>query len=313
MHSPNKSHTARATLIYNFRKTFDFISGLVMRSIISTGLMTLFVLIATGCANIEKQIDTIKPSAELLGTRLANINFEQVDLVFDVAVTNRNPFSLRMAGLDYEIVIAEHSFISGVMAQGLTLKKSSVSKVAVPVTLKFDDFKQLPGELWKADQFEYHVFTDIHLDLPVIGKYSIPVSSKGELPVPKMPSVQMQEVRVINLNLASAEIVADIEIDNPNAFELNLTNLNYKLDINQQTWGQGTSSRLNSIPRKSTGTVRIPMKLNLLTMGQSVYQLLNGDQRLNYQLSGAVTIDTGLSLLRAYNMPLNISGTTSLR
>jgi LEA14-like dessication related protein len=266
-----------------------------------------------GCATIEKQIDTIKPSAELLGTRLTNINFEGVDLVFDVAVTNRNPFSLRVAGLDYEIVIAENSLISGVMAQGLKLKKSSVSKVAVPVTLKFDDLKQLPGELWKGDEFEYHVFTDIHLNLPVIGKYTIPVSAKGELPVPKMPSVRLQKVRVVRLNLASADIVADIEIDNPNAFGLGLKNFNYKLDINQQTWGQGTGSIPNSIPQKSTGTIRIPLTLNLLTMGQSVYQLLNGDQRLNYQLSGAITIDTGLNFLRAYQMPLNISGTTDLR
>jgi LEA14-like dessication related protein len=284
-----------------------------MRSIISRGLITLLTLLATGCATIEKQIDTIKPSAELLGTRLTNINFEGVDLVFDVAVTNRNPFSLRVAGLDYEIVIAENSLISGVMAQGLKLKKSSVSKVAVPVTLKFDDLKQLPGELWKGDEFEYHVFTDIHLNLPVIGKYTIPVSAKGELPVPKMPSVRMQKVRVVRLNLASADIVADIEIDNPNAFGLGLKNFNYKLDINQQTWGQGTGSIPNSIPQKSTGTIRIPLTLNLLTMGQSVYQLLNGDQRLNYQLSGAITIDTGLNFLRAYQMPLNISGTTDLR
>ena len=284
-----------------------------MRSIISRGLITLLTLLATGCATIEKQIDTIKPSAELLGTRLTNINFEGVDLVFDVAVTNRNPFSLRVAGLDYEIVIAENSLISGVMAQGLKLKKSSVSKVAVPVTLKFDDLKQLPGELWKGDEFEYHVFTDIHLNLPVIGKYTIPVSAKGELPVPKMPSVRMQKVRVVRLNLASADIVADIEIDNPNAFGLGLKNFNYKLDINQRTWGQGTGSIPNSIPQKSIGTVRIPLSLNLMTMGQSVYQLLNGDQRLSYQLSGGVTIDTGLTFLRAYRMPLNISGMTMLR
>ncbi len=284
-----------------------------MRSIISTGLITILTLFATGCANLEKQIDTIKPSAELLGTRLTNINFDGVDLVFDVAVTNRNPFSLRMAGLDYEVVIAEHSFISGVMAQGLKLNKSSVSKVAVPVTLKFDDLRQLPGELWKADQFEYHVFTDIHLDLPVIGKYTIPVSAKGELPVPKMPSVRLQKVSVNSLNLASADIVADLEIDNPNAFDLALKNFNYKLDVNDKTWGEGTGATPNSIPQKSTGTIRIPLTLNLMTMGQSVYQLLNGDQRFAYQLAGSITIDTGLDFLRAYKMPLNISGTAYLR
>jgi LEA14-like dessication related protein len=123
----------------------------------------------------------------------------------------------------------------------------------------------------------------------------------------------MQKVRVVSLNLASADIVADIEIDNPNAFDLGLRNFNYKLDINQQTWGQGTGSSPKSIPQKSTGTIQVPLTLNLLTMGQSVYQLLNGDQRMSYQLSGDITIDTGLNFLRDYKMPLNISGMTMLR
>lgn len=203
--------------------------------------------------------------------------------------------------------------LSGVAAQGLKLRKSSTSKVTLPVTLKFDDLRQLPGELWDADQFSYHLASRIYLDLPVIGKYDIPFTRKGELPVPKIPSVTLTNVNVTSLNLASADVIAMLEINNPNAFQLGLKNFNYRLDINKQTWGEGIASAPGSIAAKSSGTVRIPMKLNLLTMGKSVYQLLNGDQRLNYQLSGNVTLDTGLAMLRAYKMPLNLSGSTSLK
>ncbi|MCP4432794.1 MAG: LEA type 2 family protein [Gammaproteobacteria bacterium] len=284
-----------------------------MRPFISIELIILLTLLITGCANIDKHIDTIKPTARLVGTRLTNINFEQADLVFDVAVKNKNPFSLRMAGLDYELRVADQSLVSGVMAQGLKLKKSSTSKVSLPVTLKFDDLKKLPGKLWESDQFAYQLASSIHLDLPVIGKYSIPFSRKGELPVPKIPSVNLKKLKVNKLNLTSADVVASIEVDNPNAFKLGLKNFNYKLNVNQQTWGEGTGSTPNSIPQKSKGTFNIPLKLNLLTMGKSVYQLLNGDRRLSYQLSGGITLDTGLTFLRAYKMPLNISGSTTLK
>ena len=285
----------------------------MMRFLYPKFLITFLTLAIAGCANIDKQFETIKPTAQLLETRLTNINFEQVELAFDVAINNPNPFSLRVSGLDYEIIIADYALLSGVLAQGLKLKKASTSEVTLPITLKFDDLRKLPGKLWQDDYFSYRLASRIHLDLPLIGKYDMPLTKKGELPVPKIPSVNLTSVTVTSLNLASADIIAMLEINNPNAFQLGLKNFNYKLNINKQTWGEGISTVPRNIAEKSTGTVSIPMKLNLLTMGNSVYQLLNGDQRLNYQLSGNMTLDTGLNTFRAYRMPLNISGSTSLK
>ena len=45
--------------------------------------LTLLLLIA-GCANLDQQLETIKPTAKLLGTRLTNINFEQADLMIEL-------------------------------------------------------------------------------------------------------------------------------------------------------------------------------------------------------------------------------------
>lgn len=275
-------------------------------------LLLLCILLITACANLDKHIETIKPTAELLGTRLTNINFEQADLEFDIAVNNKNPFSFRLAGLDYELKVAGQSLISGITGQGIKIGKSSTSKIALPVTLKFDDLRKLPGKLWESDQFAYQLDSSININLPVIGEYAIPFSKKGELPVPKLPKVQLKNLKVKNLSPASADLVAEIEVDNPNAFNLGLSNFNYRLNINQQTWGEGISSGLNSIPKNAKGTLSIPLKLNLLSMGKAAYQMIKGSQQFEYQLLGGVTLDTGLDFLRAYKMPLDIKGTAAL-
>lgn len=284
-----------------------------MKHSINKLLLLLFTMTLISCAELAKHADTIKPTAKLTGTRLANINFEQVDLVFDLAVENKNPVSLNLAGLDYELKIENQSLVSGTTAQAIKLKASSTSPVQLPITLKFNDLKNLPGELWKKDKIAYQLISQFNVDLPVIGNYAIPVTNKGELPVPKIPDIKIKDVKVKNLSFTSADLIAQVEVSNPNDFDLGLSNLNYQLTVNQQNWGQGKINQNSSIPKKGKGLVEIPVKLNILSAGKSAYNALVNKAPMEYQLTGNVTLDTGLDLLKKQNIPLDIKGMTSIR
>ena len=272
-------------------------------------LLLLFCALSiAGCAQIDKKIETIKPTAKLVDTRLANINFNQADLVFDLAVTNKNPFSIHLVDLDYDFKIAGYSLLNGVTGQGLKLKKSSTSRISLPVTLKFDDLRKIPGELWRKDVVDYRLDSKINIKLPVIGNYAVPFSKIGELPVPRLPSIRLQDITVKSLGLTTAEIVALVEVTNPNTFNIELNEFNYRLKINQSQWGEGASVNPTTIPSKNIGAIELPLTLDLLGLGKSAFQLLSSGDPLNYQLTGDVKLDTGLEHLRRYKMPLNISG-----
>ncbi len=271
-----------------------------------------FTLVLAGCAELAKHAETIKPTAELTGARLASIDFQQADLLFDLAIDNRNPVAIDLAGLHYDLKIEDHSLLSGVTAEGLEIKAASTSAVQLPVTLKFDDLRKLPGELWSQDRFSYQLDTRFVVDLPIIGNYAIPVSKTGELPVPKLPKVSIKSIQVKKLGLSAAELVAQVEIDNPNAFDLSFSQLDYQLKVNQQAWGQGMLRQGGSIPQKSSGTVEIPVKLDLMSMGHTAYKMLSNREPFEYRLTGDITLDTGIELLRNYTMPLDISGKASL-
>ncbi len=284
-----------------------------MKHSINNLLLLLFTMTLFGCAELAKYSDTIKPTAKLTGTRLAKINFEQVDLIFDLAVENKNPITLDLAGLDYDLKIENQSLVSGVTAKAIKLKANSTSPVQLPVTLKFDDLKKLPGELWNKDKLAYDLQTTFNVILPVIGNYAIPLSKQGEFPVPKMPVIKIKDVKIKNLSFTTAELVAQVEVTNPNDFDLGLSNLNYQLNVNQQNWGQGKINQSSSIPKKGKGIVEIPVKLNLLSAGKSAYNALVNKTPVEYQLTGNATLDTGLELLNGYNLPLDIKGTTAIR
>jgi LEA14-like dessication related protein len=276
-------------------------------------LLLLFTMTLISCAELAKHADTIKPTAKLTGTRLANINFEQVDLIFDLAVENKNPVSLNLAGLEYELKIENQSLVSGTTAQAIKLKASSTSPVQLPITLKFNDLKKLPGELWNKDKIAYQLISQFNVDLPVIGNYAIPVTHKGELPVPKIPDIKIKDVKVKNLSFTSADLVALIEVNNPNNFNIGVKNFNYRLNVNQQNWGQGKINKSSNIPKKGKGIIEVPVKLNLLSAGKSAYNALVNKVPVEYQLTGKAELNTEIELLRDYNMPFDIKGTTSIR
>ncbi len=265
------------------------------------------------CAELVKRADTIKPTAKITGTRLANITFEQVDLVFDLEVENKNPVTLKLSGLDYELKVENQSLVSGTTTQAIKVKANSTSSVQLPITLKFNDLKNLPGELWDKDIINYQLLSKFNVNLPVIGNYAIPVEKKGELPVPKIPEISIRDVNVKNISFLSAELVARITVNNPNNFDMAVSNLIYQLNINQQNWGQGKINNTINIPKKGRAIFEIPLKLNLLSAGKSAYDIVVNKKPVEYHLKGNATVNSSLKLLKEYDMPLDISGTTLLR
>jgi len=277
-------------------------------------IFLLFSLILlSGCAQLSQHADTIKPTAKLTGVKLSDISFDKVDLIFDLAVENQNPVALKLAGMEYNLKVAEKSLVSGVTAQEIKIAADSTSSVQLPVSLKFDDLKKLPGELWNKDTFAYQLDTIFNLSLPIIGNYAIPVSKQGELPVPKIPKLSIKNVKVDSLNFTSADLIAQVEVDNPNNFDIAMRQLTYQLSVNNQPWGKGNISQTNTVPSKGKTVIDIPVNVDLLTAGTAAYKALINKSAVDYQLNGNATLDTSLELLKNINWPLDIKGSTAIK
>jgi len=284
-----------------------------MPSSTKTILFCFLLVTLHGCAELEKHADTIRPTVQIIGTRLANINFDQADIIFDLAIENRNPIAINLAGLDYDFKVENQSLISGESTQVINLKASATSPLQLPVTLKFDELKKLPDEIWKQDNVAYDLNTTVYVMLPVIGKYAVPASKKGELPVPRVPNIQLKDIKLNNLSFTAAELIAQVEVNNPNNFSLDIKNFNYQLNINQKNWGQGNLTQAGTIPGKGKGVINIPLQLDLMSMGSTMFSMLQSHSPLEYQLTGKATVDTGIDLMRNYSLPLDISGVVAVQ
>jgi len=103
-------------------------------------------------------------------------------------------------------------------------------------------------------------------------------------------------------------MVLGVHVQNPNAFSMIINRTKYNLEINGLRWVSGDFRNTGRITEKSESRIEIPFTLNFLQMGQSVYQMLKGDSKLDYKFSGNLILGTNFPLLEKVDFPFNKSG-----
>ena len=58
----------------------------------------------------------------------------------------------------------------------------------------------------------------LFFEIPVLCTVEVPVEHQGEVPLLKLPSLMPHTLRVERIGLSSADIILEIEVENPNVF-----------------------------------------------------------------------------------------------
>lgn len=285
----------------NFRE-----KSILRLSLLSGAGLILFHLLS--CSTIQQMAKVQKPNVSVDNVRFTGISFDDIDLAFDVKIDNPNQLSAKLAGFDYDLHINEASFLKGQQASELNIEAMGQSTLEVPLTLNFKDLYNTYQSLQNQDSSEYKIDLGLNFDLPVLGKTRIPVSKKGFVPLIKMPTVKVSALKVQKMGLTGADLDLQLQIDNPNAFNLLASNLKYDFSVNGQSWVKGTSPENIRVDEKGKSTMSIPISLDFFSLGQTALQLLSGSQSINYSFRGNVELNTSLPMLKQFKLPIDKSG-----
>ncbi len=281
----------------------------------SGALLVTTLLGLTACApdNIREAVENQKPRVSVTQARLTGLNFDQVDMLFTIQVDNPNPVGIKLAALDYDLQLADHSFASGTQKKGMKLQAAGRSDIELPLSLGFKEIYQGLGNLAEHDEIPYQLTTGLSIDVPLLGKLRYPVTTKGKLPLPKLPKISLQSLSLDQLSLSGATLALNLAVENPNGFNIALDKLAYDFKVNGKSWLNGNRSSLGTITQQQKNQITLPINLNFLEMGSSLYTLLGSHQELDYSLSGKLNASSDLPLLRNFDMPISSSGKVKLQ
>jgi len=250
-------------------------------------IISFFAMVVLFCTcsvrDILKTLDVKKPTAHVERTQITGLSLQNLDLLFHIQIKNPNAIGIELGGFDYDFEIDGRSFISGKQDKELRIPANGKNIIQFPVSLKFADIFKTYQNLENQDSTDYKLSWTLYFDLPILGIMKLPVQKSGCMPVIKLPVLAVKHVQIKRFDLLGADVDLTLKIKNPNAFKIDINGYDFQFDVSGKTWLQTTKQEKIHIPFKGSSTLSVPISLNFLQVGQSVFQLLSGGSELNYK------------------------------
>ena len=265
-----------------------------------------FVLFS--CATLKEITNIQKPLVSVDEVKLTDLNFDSLSLMFDIGIENPNQLSIKLNGFDYQFLLDEKNFLNGQQNEEIQIKSLDKNSILLPVTLNFKEIYQSYQAIKDKDSVLYRIKVGLSFDLPVLGNTRIPVETSGDIPLLKLPSLSISSLKLKQFSFTGASLELALQLKNPNPISLISNNLNYQLMVEGKEWISGGTQTPQKMQANNTSLITLPVTLNFLQMGQSVYQMVTGNSSLNYQFKGTAAIGSDHPLLKTINLPFNESG-----
>ncbi|ETX11167.1 hypothetical protein MUS1_11795 [Marinomonas ushuaiensis DSM 15871] len=254
----------------------------------------LLIVVLSGCSIFQKSLDVSKPKASIRGVSIDELSTQSVTLLVDVEVTNPNVFALKTAGFDLDLLINDQRIASVAQPDAsLSLPAKGSNNIQLPVTLTFDQIMKSVSDFDDKTEMSYGVDGKVAIDVPVLGNLNMPVSFSGVLPIPKQPEITIKNFNVDTNSLSGAKLSVDLDIKNPNVFDIDLNNVNYQLKAEGKSLGAGEIKAIK-LPQGKTQSVSIPLSIGMSDMGMSLYRIFSSSDPVAVDVSVGAEVDTGI-------------------
>jgi LEA14-like dessication related protein len=131
-----------------------------------------------GLAGVEER------RVAVASTRVTDVSLDAADLVVRFRIDNPNDFGLQLAGLAYQVDVADRTLFRGDRRERLRLDPRGEGVVELPLTVRYADLYQVARDLLRGrDEVGYTLRAGLRLEAPVVGDLRVPVEATGGLPL----------------------------------------------------------------------------------------------------------------------------------
>jgi len=123
------------------------------------------------------------------------------------------------------------------------------------------------------------------------------------------PTASLKGLRFENATLDTANLLFDIEVDNPYSIDLPMTNLDYGLTTNGKSFLNGKAGLQAMVPANSKKTFSLPAKINYLEMFKALKGIKPGSN-IPYEAELGLSVDA--PAIGEMRLPLKKQGEITL-
>ncbi len=275
-------------------------------------LMSAFWVSCQQLLSLLQQMNVQKPIVKVTDVKITGLSLNRLDLDFKIGVQNPNSVAIKLAGFDYELLIENNSFLKGQQNKEVEIEANGSSQVDIPVSFTFKQLYNTFKTLKDADSIKYTLKSGLSFDVPILGRIRIPVQTTHRVPNVKLPKIKVASLKLAKMSFTGADLKLALEVENPNAWSVDLQQLQYNFVVNGQKWLESNLQKTLKLQQKEKQVLELPIHLNFLEMGRSFYNMLTNPGALEYKLTGQAALNSSIKLLGEFKLPINQSGKIEL-
>ncbi|WZY91036.1 hypothetical protein YC2023_047771 [Brassica napus] len=246
---------------------------------------------------IEGTIGFGKPTADVSAIHIPKINLERADIVVDVLVKNPNPVPIPLIDIDYLVESDGRKLVSGLIPDAGTIKAHGEETVKIPLTLIYDDIKSTYNDINPGMIIPYRIKVDLVVDVPVLGRLTLPLEKRGEIPIPKKPNVDVEKIKFQKFGMEETVAILHVRLENMNDFDLGLNDLDCEVWLCDVSIGKAEISDSIKLDKNGSGLVNVPMTFRPKDFGSALWDMIRG-KGTGYTIKGNVDVDTPFGAMK---------------
>ncbi|CAL1404741.1 unnamed protein product [Linum trigynum] len=256
---------------------------------------------------IDDAIGFGKPTADVTEIHFPCINLDKADIVVDVLIKNPNPVPIPLIDINYLIESDGRKLLSGLIPDAGTIHAHGEETVKIPLTLIYDDIKSTYNDIEPGSIIPYRIKADLIVDVPVLGRLTLPLEKTGEIPVPYKPDVDLDRIKFESFSFEETVALLHVKIENLNDFDLGLNSLDCEIWLSDVSIGCAELGKSATIAKKGISYVDIPITFRPKDFGSALWDMIRG-KGTGYTLKGNVHVDTPFGAMK---LPISKEGGTT--
>lgn len=240
---------------------------------------------------IEDAIGFGKPTAEVSAIHIASMDLKHADIVVDILFSNPNPIPIPLVDINYLVESDNRKLVSGLIPDAGTVHPHDSETLKVPLSLIYEDIKSTYREIEPGSIISYRVRVEFIVDIPVIGRITVPVERTGEISVPYKPQVDLLKIKLRHFSFEETSAILHLSIDNKNDFDLGLNSLEYEVWLAEVRIGGAKLAESAVISGNGSGIVEIPIAFRPKDFGSALWDMIRG-KGAGYSMKGCIDVDT---------------------
>ena len=270
-------------------------------------LTLLALVLLSGCSaaalKVLETIDT-RPTARVVDTRLEDIGLERLTLGLDVEVTNPFTFDLPLAELVFTLQTGGRAFLDGSTDVGGVVPAGGSRIVPLPIGVDYLGMMEVAERVRPGKVVPYTASLSLQAmvgETPV----TVPVRHEGELPIPAVPSIDVQRLEWDQISLDAIRGSLVLGMGNPNEFGFTVAGLDYTLSLAGRRVATASELPALALEPAARGTLRLPLAVSPQEAGLALLDAVRKDTT-SFELAGRIHLDTPFGPVE---LPFERSGT----